>query len=118
MAYMSNQWLNRGYGLRNRSYSPVRVEISAKSPDDSWSIKKRIAVEVVARRDFGFYQTLHLSAREAAKLVKVLMRAGDEDLRSLLAVQLLRGLADKTFLTTLHADLNSRLRRRSRRRPT
>ena len=109
MAYMSNQWLNRGYGLRNRSYSPVRVKVSAKKPKDSWSHFNKIDVEVVATRDNGQYQTLHLSAAEVVNVVDIVVGASSEAMRRRLVSELLRGMNDQELLSILNDDLKKRV---------
>ena len=61
MGYISNQWLNRGRGLRNRKYNPILVGITALSPRDDWSEQNKIVVELVAERENSEFHTVHLS---------------------------------------------------------
>ncbi len=117
MGFISNQWLNRGFGDRNRSYHPVAVSVRAKRPADSWSSKRKISVEIVATRDNGHYQTVHLSAGEVVRLFNVIARSSGDKARELLAAELVRGMTDRQLLEMVLADLKSRLRARPKRTP-
>lgn len=117
MGFISNQWLNRGYGYRNRSYHPVAVKIKAKRPTDSWSSTRKVSVEIVATRDNGHYQTMHLGAGEVVRLFSVIARATGEQVQSLLTAELIRGMTDRQLLEMFSADLKTRLRKRPKRAP-
>jgi hypothetical protein len=108
MGFMSNQWLNRGQGLRNRSYGPVPVTASATKPTSSWSKRNEVAVEIIATRPNGQFQTLHLTAGEAEKAASIIVKACSKSLRMKIADELLDELSD----ADLHAVLAGIFRRR------
>lgn len=113
MGFMSNQWLNRGQGLRNRRYSPVSVTIRATIPTDSWSTKNQIAVEVLARQSNGQYQTLHFAQMEAEKAAGVVLAAcGSESKRKIVA-DALKQMSNDELLLILASDLKLRVRNES-----
>ena len=108
MGFVSNQWLNRGMGVRNRSYRPVPVSITCKEASDAWSRYNEIAIEFKARRTNGEYQTLHLSQAEADKVGATIVSCMSQEGRETLVPRLLRDLSDAKLLTALAADLKKR----------
>jgi hypothetical protein len=108
MGFVSNQWLNRGMGLRNRSYRPVEVSITCREADDSWSRRNDVVVEFVARRPNGEFQTLHLSEAEANKVAATIVGRMSTEGREALVPRLLRGLSDASLLKVLATDLRKR----------
>jgi hypothetical protein len=64
MGFISNQWVNRGQGLRNRRYAPVVVSLSCEQSTDAWSRDNEMEAELIARKPNGEYQTVHLSQAE------------------------------------------------------
>lgn len=108
MGFISNQWLNRGQGLRNRKYSPVPVNISAFTPLDAWSQRKEVLVEVTARRTIGAFQTLHLTGAEAEKAAESILDACSPEVKGKLVLKVLRQLSDSELIRLLAADLKSR----------
>jgi hypothetical protein len=110
MGFVSNQWLNRGQGLRNRRYNPVPVSIDCEEASDRWSRENDVVIEFAARRTNGEYQTLHLSQREAEDAGACIVAAMSEERREELLVTLLRGLSDVGLLRTLALGLTDRVR--------
>ena len=110
MGHISNQWLNRGQGLRNRSYWPVPVAISSKQPRDSWSERNAVVLELTARKPDGKYQSLHLSQSEADEAAGTLVDSMSSAARDRLVVALLRELSNAKLLRALAMDLKSRVR--------
>jgi hypothetical protein len=85
------------------------VRVKAKRPTDSWSSERKNSVEIVAIRDNGQYQTIHLAAGEVVRLFNVIARASGHKLRELLAAELVRGMTDRQVLEVVAADLKTRL---------
>lgn len=78
MGFMSNQWLNRGQGLRNRRYSPNEVTVRAEAPTDGWSLTNEAPVIWIS-----------CSADVRRKLVlAALTEMSDQELLGLLALDL------------------------------
>ena len=108
MGFVSNQWLGRGTGLRNRSYRPVPVSIACKEANDAWSRRNEVAIEFTARQTNGEYQTLHLSQAEADKVGATIVSCMSQGGRETLVPSLLRDLTDAKLLKALAADLRKR----------
>ena len=109
MGFISNQWLNRGQRLKNRSYSPVAVSITSGTPKDQWSQEREIRIEFTAKREIGEYQTLHLSALEAEGAVRPILACCSEEVRAEILRELLGRLSDPELLRTLAADVRKRV---------
>lgn len=111
MGFMSNQWLNRGQGVRNRSYSPVPVELSLRKASDSWSQANQIRAELTARKKHSAqHQTLHLTEPEADKLAGTIVSCMSRKAREALLQSLLKELSDAMLLKALAFDLRRRKR--------
>ena len=110
MGFISNQWLNRGYGLLHRGYRPVKVTIEVVTPTDSWSKRRMIPLEITATQKGGEYQTLHLTAQEAIRAAEVILELGGHNMRSELALELLKTMPDAQLLEALTSELRRRLR--------
>ena len=110
MGFISNQWLNRGEGLRNRKYCPVAVSNTASIPDDDWSKRNRIVVEIRASKPNRQYQTVHLDAAEAEKFAVPIVNACSPETRHKIVRGLLRKLSDSDLLAVLASDLSKRVR--------
>ena len=110
MGYVSNQWLNRGQGLRNRSYNPVPVTITCQETTDAWSQRNEVRVDFTARRPNGQYQTLHLSRAEADAVAATVVSSMSQQGRERLLHGLLRGLSHAKLLRALAVDLRKRVR--------
>lgn len=110
MGFMSNQWLNTGQGLRNRSYWPKKVKVKALKGNDQWSVKNDIKVKIIATKEDYEYQILHLTAPEADIVTPIIWSACSPQLRSELALQVLAELNDKELLRLLAKDLKHRLK--------
>src|SRR4051812_8463502 len=94
MGFISNQWLNRGQGLRSRRNDPVSVIIIAENPTGTWSRRNEIAVEFTAWGPNDQYQTLHLTALEADKAAEIILNACSEGTRKRVAGEMLAKLPD------------------------
>ncbi len=110
MGYISNQWLNRGQGLRNRSYNPVAVTISCGKATDSWSERNEVKAEFTARRAGGQYQTLHLSETEADTVAGTFVAHMSRQARDKVLSMLLRELSHARLLRALAVELRTRVR--------
>lgn len=110
MGFISNQWLNRGQGLRNRKYNPVPVSVTCFRPLDSWSSNRGIQAEFTARNDDGEIQTLHLSQAEVDAAAQELVASMSAKAREQLLVQTLRGLSHAKLLRVLAFDLRARVK--------
>lgn len=105
MGFISNQWLNKGYGYRSRSYSPVPVEISSRR-----SLRYNAAIELTASKSNGEYHTVHLSDSEAAATVATAFDVLSHKSRERLLLSLLGDLPDAGLLRMLALDLRRRVR--------
>jgi len=111
VGFISNQWLNKGMGLRNRGYHPVSVTITASPPvDDSWSQHHRVTAEITATRENSEYQTVHLTRAEAEKLATLIVSLCGETVRKRLALQILKTMSTTKLLETFATILKMRLR--------
>jgi len=81
MGFISNQWLNRGQGLRRRRYAPVSVRVVCDQPGDAWSLTNEVKLEFTARRSNGEFQSLHLTQTEIDAAVDVVMDAASAEAR-------------------------------------
>lgn len=112
MGFMSNQWLNRGQGVRNRSYNPVPVEVSVEKATDGWSQRNEIRAAFTARKKYSAqHQTLHLTELEADKLASTIASCMSRKGREKLLLGLLKELSDAMLLRVLALDLRARKRR-------
>jgi hypothetical protein len=111
MGFVSNQWLGRGMGIRNRKYRPVPVSIACDNASDRWSRDNKVLIEFTARRPNGEYQTLHLSQAETDGSCAALASCASGRVRQKLLASLLRDLSDVELLKALSIDLNRRVRR-------
>lgn len=109
MGWMSNQWLNTGVGLRNRSYCPVGVSVHARIPTSSWSKQNAVVVEFTARRPNCQYQVLDLTVAEIEKAVNIVLTACSADVRRQIAGELLTKLSDVELHEVLAHVLNRRV---------
>jgi hypothetical protein len=110
MGFMSNQWLNKGIGLRNRRYNPVPARFTGENPTDGWSRDQGIVVEITATRSNHEIQTAHLTQAEADELARVLLPSMSASTRELILLGLLRGLSDAKLLRALALHLRKRVR--------
>jgi hypothetical protein len=110
MGFISNQWLNRGEGLRNRKYQPKLVAIRSLRPRDDWSARSGVLVEFEARKADGEYQTLHLSQAEVDETAGQLVAGMSPAARERLLVEALRQLSHAKLLRLLALDLRARVR--------
>jgi hypothetical protein len=110
MGFVSNQWLNRGRGIRKRSYQPVPVSIACDWASDRWSRDHEVVIEFTARRSNLEFQTLHLSLAEVDRASLELAGCISSRGRARLLAKLLGGLSDSELLKTLSPDLSRRVR--------
>jgi len=110
VGFISNQWLNRGQGLRNRKYSPVSVTVKAEVPTDSWSREHKVHVEFSASRSNAQYHTLHLTPEEVEPAANTMISACPSEMRARLVVVLLQELSDAQLLKVLAQDLKIRVK--------
>ena len=66
-------------------------------------------MEFNARRESGEYQTLHLDRAEAELVVRPILAACSNELRTSILQELLHGLPDAELLETLSIDLGNRV---------
>jgi hypothetical protein len=106
---MSKQWLNRGEGLRNRSYRPIKVKIVCGQHDDtSWSRETGMKFHISAWKPNGEYQSLDLSQAEADEVAPTLVACMSQQGREKLVNGLLGDLSDAKLLRALALDLKRR----------
>jgi len=110
MGFISNQWLNRGQGVRNRKYHPVQVDISVRKATSTWSQEHHIRAAFTARRSTAEYQTLHLTEGEADKVAGTIVSCMSRQGRENLLHGLLKELTDAKLLKALAFDLRTRKR--------
>ena len=110
MGFISNQWVNRGQGLRNRRYAPVVVSLSCERSADAWSRDNQTEAEFVARKPNGEFQTIHLSQAEVDQAAQVLAQSMSVKAREQLLVELVGKLSRAKFLRLLALDLRGRIR--------
>ncbi len=108
MGFISNQWLNRGQGMRNRKYLPVPIDADARIPTDSWSRERQVVIQITASRANSECQILHLTSGEAEKLADVVVGVCGGAVRTRLALELLKGMTDTDLLKTLATHLKGR----------
>lgn len=109
VAFISNQWLNRGRGIRNRSNRPVPVNIVAQNPSDWFSRSNGLAVRFTATCVNSQYKTVHLTRSEVDEAAETIVRACSESTRERLASLLLREMSDPELLKLLLVDLKQRV---------
>ena len=111
MGFISNQWLNRGEGHRNRRYTPVPIRIVTTPCGDAWSKRNETVAEITAWRANSQYQSLHLSQSEVEQAVHVFLALCSDHARNQIALGVLSGMTDSELLKTLAQDLKLRTRR-------
>ena len=110
MGFVSNQWLGRGIGERNRSYHPVRVELKLSSSRSAWSSGNGAVIQVTATNSAGEYHVLHLTQGEVDEFAEtILKKVSGLNLLTLLSATL-RGLTNAQLLRVLAFDLRDRVR--------
>lgn len=112
MGFVSNQWLNRGRGIRSGGHSPIPVsaiEVVMPRPGDSWSAEYKVVAEVHARRENGEYQAFYLTRSEAEKCAGDIVDVCSGKVREQIALQTLKGMTAKKLLKTLTSILSARL---------
>ena len=110
MGFISNQWLNRGQKLRNRTYSPKPVSVECLQPSDTWSKSNEVFAEFNARKNDGLYQTLHLSQQEVDAAGPQLFGCMSGTARETLIAEWMRTLSNAKLLRILALDLRDRVR--------
>ena len=110
MGHISNQWLGRGEGLRNRSYYPVPVRISCELAKGSWSERNHAKIEFTAYRANGEYHTMYLSEAESANAAEILQKFMSPKAREKLLQAMLRNMSHAKLLRALAVELKVRVR--------
>jgi hypothetical protein len=110
MGFISNQWLNRGQGLRNRKYRPVPVVLTCERSGDAWSRANETRAEFTAKRTNGEVQAVHLSQAEIDSSASVIVGCMSAEAREVLVRQLLGELSRAKLLRVLAFDLRDRVR--------
>ena len=110
MGFSSNQWLNRGEGLRDRGYRPVSVTIDAEVPDTSWCEDHKVVVEITATNANDQHQVFLLKRPDAEKCAPIMLGACGTRVRERLALQILKSMSATALLKLLTSVLRSRLR--------
>ncbi len=110
MGFISNQWLNRGQGLRNRKYRPVSVALTCEPSTDRWSRGSGILAAFTAERENGEMQAVHLSQEEVDSSASVIVGCMSAEAREVLVRQLLGELSRAKLLRVLAFDLRDRVR--------
>jgi hypothetical protein len=109
VGFITNQWLNRGQGVRSRGHWPVPINALAEVCTDAWSKRNRVVVEITARdRATSQFQALLLSQQEAERTVQILAEVCSNEARSRLVLQLLKSMTDTELLRALASDFNAR----------
>jgi hypothetical protein len=114
VGFVSNQWLKDTY--LDRSHRPVWVGVVVYTPDDAWCKRRKIVMELMARRK-GKYQTLYLTHREATDAIEEIIAFGDDKIRSAVARKVLKHLSDAQLLKAIASVLKGRVRKRQKRAP-
>lgn len=107
MGRMSNQWLNRGMGYRNRSYWPVHVKVNCRKLP---AAPHGDRIEFTASRSSGECQTLFLSEAEVDAVASTVVMSMSPKRREHLVCSLLQGLSNAKLLRALAVDLRKRVR--------
>jgi len=116
MGFISNQWLNRGQGVRTKSYHPVPVRISCEKSTTAWSHRNGAKVEFIARKPDWQYQILHLTQEDADNVAATVVSAMTQEQRDKLAANLALRMSQDARVALL-ADLLSGLDLKRRVRP-
>lgn len=107
MGYVSNQWLNRGRGVRQRPYKPVPVAMECERPTDSWSIQNFVLAKFRVTDDEGQVQTLHMSKSEVDAAAEVFFTCASPELQQRFLLESVRELTNAKLLRLLALDLVS-----------
>lgn len=108
MGLISNQWLNKGRGVRNRSFTPVPANVSCEWTHGPWAERNNLVVKLTAIKSDGELQIMYLSNNEAEAAVGKLVSAMSPAAREELLCQFLGGLSDAKLLRVLSRDLHRR----------
>ena len=108
MAFLSNQWLNKGQSLFERKYHPVPIEVTAVGATDDWSREHNVSVELQGERANGEYQVMLLTTQELDRVLEVVIDGCSETARKHIAARLLRTLSDTELVALLAQVLKSR----------
>lgn len=110
MGFASNQWLNRGQGLRQKGHRPVAVAVSCEVASDAWSERHEAKAIVTAWNAKDEYQAFRLSQAEVDRAAPVLLEAMSHEARAKVLQNLLAGLSNAKLLTALASDLRLRVK--------
>jgi hypothetical protein len=122
LGFISNQWLNRGIGLRARDYRAVPVKIvcqsaSTQRPPGIKAKKTASAqstpgarVKITARKSGGEYQIVFLTQEEIDLVAEFLVSRVTPKARERLLGKSLGVLSPAKFLRVLAFDLRNRVK--------
>lgn len=109
MGFISNQWLNRGQGRRNRKHSPIPITAITSLSTDAWSKRNAAVAEITALRADSQFQALYLSRTEVEQAVAIMVNLCGPQARTRLVLEILRQMEDSEFLRILASDLKTRI---------
>lgn len=105
MGHISNQWLNRGEGIRNRSYHPVPVTIYGSKSTSLWARNHGATFKLKARRQNGEYHLVNLSQSELDQAAEAMVECISPEVRAKLILSLCKlvpqGSVDEVVMSAL-----------------
>lgn len=108
MAHITNQWIDRGFGIRNRGYAPVEVKLEFHRTSTKFDRDHNVLLTINARRKGGDLQVLHLTEDECLQTFSSCSDGLSEPSRLILAAKCLSGLSDESVLKVLEAVFSAR----------
>ena len=110
MGFSTNQWINRGEGIRAKGHRPVAVAISTEAASDTWSVRHGAKVVVSAWNAENECLAFRLSQSEVDNAADVLVENMAPDAQARLLQRLLSDLSNPKLLKVLAADLRKRVK--------
>jgi hypothetical protein len=114
MSLITNQWIDRGVGLRNRGYSPVEVKLEYFPPTTKFDRDNGVFLTLNARRRGGDLQVLHLREDEVVAQFDACADRLSESARLLIVAKALALLNDENTLKVLDAAFAIRRARKKK----
>ncbi|HKU17704.1 MAG TPA: hypothetical protein VJP80_00350 [Candidatus Saccharimonadales bacterium] len=115
MGYHTNQWVNKGFGLRDRDFTPVPVRVTCWKITGAWSHQHNVKIGFRADKSNGENQCLYLSESEADDVAAIVVSCMSKQGWEKLLHSLLCNLSDTKLLRVLAADLRERVKLPKRR---
>lgn len=115
MGYHTNQWVNKGFGIRDRDFTPVPVRVTCWQTADAWSYQHKVKIGFRADKSNGENQCLYLSESETDYVAAIVVSCMTKQEREKLLHSLLRSLSDAKLLRALAADFRERVKLPKRR---